>query len=54
MLVAQFIASRDHWPEELVLDIDAWDVPLNGQQELGTFHAYYDAHCYLPLNVFCG
>jgi hypothetical protein len=41
-------------PEELVLDIDASDVPLHGQQELGEFHAYYDHHCYLPLYVFCG
>ena len=54
VLAAQFIASHDRAPEELVLDIDASDVPLHGQQELGAFHAYYDAHCYLPLYVFCG
>ena len=35
-----------------MLDIDASDVPL--QQELGAFHAYYDAYCYLPPYVFCG
>ena len=54
VLVAQFIASHRRAPDELVLDIDASDVPLHGQQELGAFHAYYDAHCYLPLYVFCG
>jgi hypothetical protein len=51
---AQFIASHDKPPAELVLDIDASDVPLHGAQELGAFHAYYDHHCYLPLYVFCG
>jgi hypothetical protein len=34
VLAAQFIASHDKAPEELVLDIDASDVPLHGQQEL--------------------
>jgi hypothetical protein len=37
-----------------VLDIDASDVPLHGNQEGAEFHAYYDHHCYLPLYVFCG
>jgi hypothetical protein len=54
VLIDQFIASHSAAPEELVLDIDASDVPLHGQQELSQFHAYYDQHCYLPLYVFCG
>lgn len=54
VLAQQFIASHKTAPEELVLDIDASDVPLHGQQELSQFHAYYDHHCYLPLYVFCG
>ena len=54
VLIEQFIASHDSAPEELVLDIDASDVPLHGAQELSQFHAYYDHHCYLPLYVFCG
>ena len=54
VLIDQFIASHKTAPEELVLDIDASDVPLHGQQELSQFHAYYDQHCYLPLYVFCG
>jgi hypothetical protein len=54
VLVDQFIASHKTPPEELVLDIDASDVPLHGQQEHCEFHAYYDHHCYLPLYVFCG
>lgn len=54
VLVDQFIASHKVAPKELVLDIDASDVPLHGNQEHSEFHAYYDHHCYLPLYVFCG
>jgi hypothetical protein len=54
VLIEQFIASHATAPCELVLDIDASDVPLHGQQEGRQFHAYYDSHCYLPLYVFCG
>lgn len=54
VLMDQFIASHKTAPSELVLDIDASDVPLHGNQERAEFHAYYDSHCYLPLYVFCG
>lgn len=54
VLLEQFIASQKTAPGELVLDIDASDVPLHGNQEQAEFHAYYDSHCYLPLYVFCG
>jgi hypothetical protein len=54
VLIDQFIASHKTPPAELVLDIDASDVPLHGNQERAEFHAYYDHHCYLPLYVFCG
>lgn len=52
--VEQFIASFKTVPEELVLDFDATDNPLHGQQEQRFFHGYYDSYCYLPLYVFCG
>lgn len=54
VLAVLFIASHDKPPAQLVLDIDASDVPLHDQQELSQFHAYYDHHCHLPLYVFCG
>ena len=54
VLVDQFIASFTSAPKELVLDFDATDNPLYGQQEGKFFHGYYDAYCYLPLYVFCG
>lgn len=54
VLVEQFIASFRAEPEELILDFDATDNPLYGQQEGRFFHGYYDSYCYLPLYVFCG
>ncbi len=54
VLVEQFIAAQESVPEELILDIDASDVPLHGDQELTQFHGYYDHYCYLPLYVFAG
>ncbi len=54
VLVDQFIASFKTAPDELVLDFDATDNPLYGQQEGRFFLGYYDSYCYLPLYVFCG
>jgi hypothetical protein len=38
----------------MVLDLDATDTPLHGQQEARFFHGYYNHYCYLPLYIFCG
>jgi hypothetical protein len=54
VLVDQFVASYRKAPREIVLDIDASDIPLHGAQEQIEFHGYYDHYCYLPLYVFCG
>jgi hypothetical protein len=53
-LVESFIASFDAPPQELILDFDATDDPVHGQQEGRFFHGYYDHYCFLPLYVFCG
>ena len=53
-LVEQFIASRTQAPAVLILDFDATDTPVHGNQENRFFHGYYDCHCFLPLYVFCG
>jgi hypothetical protein len=53
VLVDQFIASRSSPPEHLMLDFDATDDPVHGDQEKRFFHGYYDHHCFLPLYVFC-
>jgi hypothetical protein len=54
VLVDQFIASYQTPPESLILDFDATDDPVHGQQQQRFFHGYYDAYCFLPLYVFCG
>ena len=54
VLSEQFIASHATPPAELVLDVDASDIPLHGAQEGTQFHAYYGHDCYLPLYVYCG
>src|SRR3954453_12330329 len=54
VLVEQFIAGHAEPPEALILDLDATDDPVHGEQEGRFFHGYYDHYCYLPLYVFCG
>jgi hypothetical protein len=53
-LVEQFIRSHRAPPPYLILDFDATDTPVHGDQEGRFFHGYYDCHCFLPLYVFCG
>jgi len=54
VLVDTFIDSFAQPPEELILDVDATDDPVHGEQEKRFFHGYYDSYCFLPLYVFCG
>lgn len=54
LLWEHFIAQHDQAPAEIVLDFDATDVPVHGDQEGRFFHGYYDHYCFLPLYVFCG
>jgi hypothetical protein len=49
-----FLDAHRSAPRQIILDLDATDVPLHGHQEGRFFHGYYDAYCYLPLYVFCG
>jgi hypothetical protein len=54
LFVELFLDAHDRPPREIVLDLDATDDPLHGDQEGRFFHGYYDCYCYLPLYVFCG
>jgi len=49
-----FTQAHDKAPERIVLDLDATDDPLHGEQEGRFFHGYYKGYCYLPLYIFCG
>ncbi len=54
LFVDVFLESYPKAPEEIILDVDATDDPLHGNQEGKFFHGYYKAYCYLPLYIFCG
>jgi hypothetical protein len=54
LFVELFLGAHAAAPEEVVLDLDATDDPLHGNQEGRFFHGYYGHYCYLPLYVFCG
>src|SRR5579871_6480958 len=54
LLIDLFLEAYARAPREIVLDLDATDDPLHGEQEGRFFHGYYDCYCYLPLYVFCG
>jgi Transposase DDE domain group 1 len=49
-----FLEAHESAPSEIILDLDATDDPVHGDQEGRFFHGYYDCYCYLPLYVFCG
>ena len=54
LLVELFLEAHERVPKQIILDLDATDDPLHGEQEGRFFHGYYDCYCYLPLYVFCG
>jgi hypothetical protein len=54
LLVNLFLEAYGEAPAQMILDLDATDVPLHGEQERRFFHGYYDSYCYLPLYIFCG
>ncbi len=54
LFVTLFLEAHKSPPKQIILDLDATDDPLHGQQEGRFFHGYYDGYCYLPLYIFCG
>jgi hypothetical protein len=52
--VSLFLQAYRRPPKRIVLDLDATDDPLHGNQEGRFFHGYYKCYCYLPLYIFCG
>jgi hypothetical protein len=49
----QFLDGFETPPVRITLDIDAFDDPTHGQQQLTLFHAYYDQYQYLPVAITC-
>jgi len=54
LFVELFLQAHPKAPERIVLDLDATDDPVHGEQEGRFFHGYYGHYCYLPLYIFCG
>jgi len=52
--VDAFLDSYPAAPDEIVIDFDATDDPVHGEQEGRFFHGFYDEYCFLPLYAFCG
>lgn len=54
LFVSLFIQASKTRPRRLILDLDATDDPVHGNQEDRFFHGYYKCYCYLPLYIFRG
>jgi hypothetical protein len=54
LLVDLFLQAHRTPPEQIVLDLDATDDPVHGNQEGRFFHGYFGNYCYLPLYIFAG
>jgi len=54
LLVEIFLEAHPTPPKEIVIDLDATDDPVHGNQEGRFFHGYYGHYCYLPLYIYCG
>ena len=53
VMIETFIASFKEAPSELILDFDATDDRVHGNQVGRHDQGYYRHHCFLPLHVFC-
>ena len=49
----QFVRSFAEPPSQLTLDIDTFDDPAHGQQQLTFFHGHYDQNQYLVRVITC-
>lgn len=54
LFVDLFLEAHTKAPKQIILDLDATDDPIHGDQEGRFFHGYYGGYCYLPLYIFCG
>ena len=52
--VEAFLDQQVSPPKRLVLDLDATDDTVHGQQLGRFYHGYYKNYCFLPLYIFCG
>ena len=51
--IDRFVNSFDTPPREVTLDVDVFDDPTHGQQQLTLFHGYYNQYQYLVRAITC-
>jgi hypothetical protein len=54
MFLEVFAESFRTPPASIIIDVDATDDPVHGEQEGRFFSGYYKEYCYLPLYIFSG
>jgi hypothetical protein len=47
LFVTLFVEAHNKAPRQIILDLDATDDPIHGDQEGRFFHGYYDSYCYV-------
>ena len=53
VMIDRFIDSFEEPPTRLTFDIDTFDDPTHGQQQLTFFHGYYGQYQYQPCAITC-
>jgi hypothetical protein len=53
VLIDQFLASFDEPPHRVTFDIDTFDDPTHGDQQLTFFHGFYEQYQYQPRLITC-
>jgi hypothetical protein len=53
VLIDQFIAALGPSPGRLTFDIDVFDDPTHGAQQLTFYHGFYEQYQYLPRVITC-
>lgn len=53
VFVDEFLQSFTAPPLHVTFDMDAFDDPTHGQQQLTMYHGYYEQHQYLPIAITC-
>ena len=51
--IDRFVNSFDEPPREVTLDIDVFDDPTHGEQQLTLYHGYYNQYQYLVSAITC-
>lgn len=54
LLIEEGVKAIARKSKLIILDFDATDDPIHGNQEGRFFQGYYRHYCYLPLYCFCG